>query len=278
MRNRIPSGETNEKYIISGGRKLNGEVRIMSAKNSLLPLIACSVMVNDEVFLSDCERTSDAENMLDIVRGLGGKCHFDNGGICLDCRHINGHKTNAELTGKLRSSVFILGPLLSRMHRADICYPGGCDIGLRPIDLHLTGLSSLGVKFTSEGERIAGECTELKGREVTLPLPSVGATENIIMESVKKGGDRQELHEEIRVHSMEAGRQVKEFGKPNDLLERIAKDPMFGLSEEDVMKLTEPSDYIGRSSQQTEEFIEEYIRPVIEANREYLGKDVDLKV
>ena len=104
------------------------------------------------------------------------------------------------------------------------------------------------------------------------------ATENIIMESVKKGGDRQELHEEIRVHSMEAGRQVKEFGKPNDLLERIAKDPMFGLSEEDVMKLTEPSDYIGRSSQQTEEFIEEYIRPVIEANREYLGKDVDLKV
>lgn len=188
MRNRIPSGETNEKYIISGGRKLNGEVRIMSAKNSLLPLIACSVMVNDEVFLSDCERTSDAENMLDIVRGLGGKCHFDNGGICLDCRHINGHKTNAELTGKLRSSVFILGPLLSRMHRADICYPGGCDIGLRPIDLHLTGLSSLGVKFTSEGERIAGECTELKGREVTLPLPSVGATENIIMAATMAEG------------------------------------------------------------------------------------------
>ncbi len=104
------------------------------------------------------------------------------------------------------------------------------------------------------------------------------ATENIIMESVKKGGDRQELHEEIRVHSMEAGRQVKEFGKPNDLLERIAKDPMFGLSEEDVAKLAEPSDYIGRSARQTEEFIAEYIRPVIEANREYLGKDVDLKV
>ena len=104
------------------------------------------------------------------------------------------------------------------------------------------------------------------------------ATENIIMESVKKGGDRQELHEEIRVHSMEAGRQVKEFGKPNDLLERIAKDPMFGLSEEDVAKLTEPSDYIGRSARQTEEFIAEYIRPIIEANREYLGKDVDLKV
>ena len=104
------------------------------------------------------------------------------------------------------------------------------------------------------------------------------ATENIIMEAVKKGGDRQELHEGIRVHSMEAGRQVKEFGQPNDLLQRIAEDPMFGLSGEDVEKLTEPSDYIGRSSKQTEEFIAEYIKPVIEENKEYLGRDVELNV
>lgn len=104
------------------------------------------------------------------------------------------------------------------------------------------------------------------------------ATENIIMEAVKKGGDRQELHEGIRVHSMEAGRQVKEFGQPNDLLQRIAEDPMFGLSGEDVEKLTEPSDYIGRSSKQTEEFVAEYIKPVIEENKEYLGRDVELNV
>ena len=77
---------------------------------------------------------------------------------------------------------------------------------------------------------------------------------------------------------MEAGRQVKEFGRPNDLLERIAGDEMFGLTQEDVQKLTETSDYIGRSVQQTEEFVDEYIRPVIEANRQYLGKDIDLKV
>jgi adenylosuccinate lyase len=104
------------------------------------------------------------------------------------------------------------------------------------------------------------------------------ATENIIMESVKKGGDRQELHEGIRVHSMDAGREVKEFGRPNDLLKRIAGDPMFGLTEEDVAKLTEPSDYIGRSAEQTEEFIAEYIKPVIDENREYLGRDVELNV
>ena len=116
-------------------------------------------------------------------------------------------------------------------------------------------------------------------------FPQYTALQNVMLASellAKEQPDyharKKELHEEIRVHSMEAGRQVKEFGKPNDLLERIAKDPMFGLSEEDVAKLTEPSDYIGRSARQTEEFIAEYIRPVIEANREYLGKDVDLKV
>ncbi len=104
------------------------------------------------------------------------------------------------------------------------------------------------------------------------------ATENIIMEAVKKGGDRQELHEGIRVHSMEAARQVKEFGRPNDLLERIAGDKMFGLSREDVETLTNPEDYTGRSAQQVTEFIEEYIKPVIAENREYLGHDADLIV
>ena len=98
------------------------------------------------------------------------------------------------------------------------------------------------------------------------------------MESVKKGGDRQELHERIRQLSMEASRQVKEFGKPNDLLQRIAGDPMFGLSGEDVLRLTNPSDYIGRSPQQVTEFIDEYIGPVLEANKDYLGHEVVLNV
>ena len=119
--------------------------------------------------------------------------------------------------------------------------------------------------------------TEVIRQHVMAEIPFM-ATENIIMESVKKGGDRQELHEGIRVHSMEAGRQVKEFGKPNDLLDRIAGDPMFGLSAEDVTKLTEPSDYIGRSAKQTEEFIAEFIQPVIEENREFLNHEVELNV
>jgi len=93
------------------------------------------------------------------------------------------------------------------------------------------------------------------------------ATENIMMEAVKRGGDRQELHERIRVHSMEAGKQVKVEGKKNDLIERIANDKMFGLNIEELNAVLDPKNYVGRSPQQVEEFIEEYVKPVLEKNK-----------
>jgi adenylosuccinate lyase len=90
------------------------------------------------------------------------------------------------------------------------------------------------------------------------------ATENILMAAVKRGGDRQELHERIRMHSIEAGRQVKEFGKENDLLERIAGDETFGLTMKEIEAHLNPSDYIGRSPQQVEEFLAQYIQPALD--------------
>ncbi|QEK12210.1 adenylosuccinate lyase [Crassaminicella thermophila] len=104
------------------------------------------------------------------------------------------------------------------------------------------------------------------------------ATENILMEAVKRGGDRQELHEKIRVHSMEAAKVVKQEGKANDLLIRIANDETFGLSKEDINNLTNPKLFIGRASEQVSEFIEAHIDPIIESNKELLGIEVDLKV
>lgn len=104
------------------------------------------------------------------------------------------------------------------------------------------------------------------------------ATENIMMNAVKKGGDRQELHERIRVHSMEAARKVKEEGKKNDLIERIAKDKMFNLSLEEINQILNPSNFIGRAPQQVEEFIKDYIHPILEQNADLLGVHVELKV
>ncbi len=104
------------------------------------------------------------------------------------------------------------------------------------------------------------------------------ATENIMMDAVKAGGDRQELHEAIRVHSMEAGRHVKEEGKPNDLIDLIAADPKFGMTKEQIMEVMDPKNFVGRAPQQTEEFFKEYIDPILEANKDDLGIHADMNV
>jgi adenylosuccinate lyase len=103
-------------------------------------------------------------------------------------------------------------------------------------------------------------------------------TENILMSAVKKGGDRQELHEKIRQYSMEAGNRVKQHGEENNLLELIAQDPAFGLSEDELSDLLEPRRYIGRSANLVKEFIETEVQPVLEQNKEPLGMRVELKV
>lgn len=104
------------------------------------------------------------------------------------------------------------------------------------------------------------------------------ATENIMMDAVKKGGDRQELHELIREHSMEAAKQVKQFGLKNDLVDRIAADPKFNLSRAEIDKILKPENFIGRAPQQTEEFLREYVRPILEENKEKLGINVEINV
>lgn len=114
-------------------------------------------------------------------------------------------------------------------------------------------------------------------KHIRAELPFM-VTENIIMESVKKGGDRQELHEMIRVHSMEAAKQVKQLGLENDLLKRIVNDPHFGMNEEQVEEILTPGKYIGRSAKQVEEFINEYIQPIRQRHHEILGKEVELRV
>ena len=104
------------------------------------------------------------------------------------------------------------------------------------------------------------------------------ATENIMMDAVKAGGDRQELHEAIREHSMEAARQVKEFGRPNDLVDRIASDPRFGLTREQILESMEPSRFVGRAPEQTERFFREFVDPILDANKEALNMTAEISV
>ena len=104
------------------------------------------------------------------------------------------------------------------------------------------------------------------------------ATENIMMDAVKAGGDRQELHEAIRVHSMEAGKHVKEEGKPNDLIDLIAADPKFNMTKEQILEVMDPKNFVGRAPQQTEEFFKDYVDPVLAQNKADLGLHADINV
>ena len=177
-----------EKFIIEGGGRLYGSVQIQRAKNAVLPLLAASVLTDEPVVLRELPQILDVENMLKILTELGCAIRRDERDVVIDSANAVSHEIPAVLTKEIRSSVFMLGSVLTRFHRAKISYPGGCDIGLRPIDLHLSGLKRLGVEIVEENGYIVCSADKLTGAEIVLDFPSVGATENILLAAVKAEG------------------------------------------------------------------------------------------
>ncbi len=177
-----------DKFMIEGGGKLCGKAEIQSAKNAVLPLLAASVLTDEQVTIRDVPDISDVENMLHILSELGCKISRTEDSVIIDSVNAVSHEIPARLTKELRSSVFMLGSVLTRFRRARISYPGGCDIGLRPIDLHLSGLKRLGVEIVEENGYISCSADRLTGADILLDFPSVGATENIILAAVKAEG------------------------------------------------------------------------------------------
>ena len=177
-----------EKYIINGGNELYGSVDIQTAKNSVLPVLAATVLTDDKVRILNVPNITDVKNMVKILSCLGCKSVYEGNDIIVDSSCADCYEIPRALAHELRSSVFLLGSVISRFHTAKIAYPGGCDIGLRPVDLHLTGLKRLGVEITEENGYIICRCDKLHGNEIMLDCPSVGATENIMLAAVKAEG------------------------------------------------------------------------------------------
>ena len=177
-----------DKYIINGGNELYGSVDIQTAKNSVLPVLAATVLTDDKVRILNVPNITDVKNMVKILSCLGCKAVYEGNDIIVDSSCADCYEIPRALAHELRSSVFLLGSVISRFHTAKIAYPGGCDIGLRPVDLHLTGLKRLGVEITEENGYIICRCDKLHGNEIMLDCPSVGATENIMLAAVKAEG------------------------------------------------------------------------------------------
>ncbi len=176
------------KLIVAGGYPLSGTLRITGAKNAALPILAASLL-GGEITLEDCPHIVDVDNMLDILSSLGVKYVWDGERLSLDARSAKGCVMPQQVSKELRSSIFMLGPLLARYGCAVCTYPGGCEIGNRPIDLHLKGLCALGVDIREEHGQIICDGQHMHPAEIHLDYPSVGATENIMMASLRLKGE-----------------------------------------------------------------------------------------
>lgn len=172
------------KYIIQGGKKITGTLRVGGAKNSVLPIFAATLLSGKESIIHDCPVLKDVEIMIEILKVLGCSVKREDRDIIIDSSNTINYEVPDALVRKMRSSIVLLGALISRVKKARICFPGGCDIGPRPIDLHLKGLEQLGIKIYESHGAIYCEGLELKGTEIHLDYPSVGATENIILAAV----------------------------------------------------------------------------------------------
>lgn len=170
--------------MVTGGRRLQGELRVDSAKNAVLPLLAASILTEEKVLLRQVPALTDVGHMLDILGTLGCKVERQGDEVLVDSGSLRSWEMPDALSKQIRSSIFLLGPILTRFRKATVTYPGGCEIGLRPIDLHLSGLRSLGVRVEDEGGRIYCDGGSMHAGEVHLDYPSVGATENVMMASV----------------------------------------------------------------------------------------------
>ena len=169
------------KFFIVGGNSLEGEIEIDSAKNSILPLMAASLLVQGEVVLRKIPKYTDVLAMCKIIQKLGAFVKWEKDNLIINCKTLTSEEVSNEDASKLRASVFTLGPLVARLKKAKVSYPGGCDIGLRPIDIHLNGMKALNCKIIDKNGYIYADGTNFKAGDFMLPFPSVGATENIMM-------------------------------------------------------------------------------------------------
>ncbi len=169
------------KYIINGGYKLDGTIKVDCAKNAYLPILAGTILCEDEVVLHSCPNFVDIKNMCKILEKLNMQVTFQDDAVVINGQNANANFVPVDIAKLLRSSIFTMGAMLGRFKKARVAYPGGCDIGLRPINFHLKGLKDIGVKITESHGIINCDASDMCGGIVHLDFPSVGATENIML-------------------------------------------------------------------------------------------------
>lgn len=171
----------NEEYtVINGGRRLQGSVTVHGAKNAVLPLLAAGILTSGELAVENCPYIHDVDAMVKLLSSLGAKVTREGRRICIS-GGVKRTRANEELCKVMRSSMFMLGALLSATGEVELPMPGGCNIGARPLDIHLDGLRRMGASAVCEGNTVKCRAKRLHGADIVMRYPSVGATENLLM-------------------------------------------------------------------------------------------------
>ncbi|MFR0822823.1 MAG: UDP-N-acetylglucosamine 1-carboxyvinyltransferase [Clostridia bacterium] len=175
-------------YIIEGGKRLEGEVTISGSKNASLPIIAASILSGNVTKLYNVPNIHDTQITLKILKLLGCKVKKNGGKIEINSKYINKKEIPEDMMRQMRSTVIMAGAIIGRFKEATFSYPGGCEIGARPIDLHLNAFKKLGINIEENSGFIKCKCDKIIGTNIELDFPSVGATENIILATVMAEG------------------------------------------------------------------------------------------
>lgn len=175
--------------LIDGNKKLSGEISIQGSKNSVLPILAATVLCQEKCILHNCPDILDVDFSIKILQYLGGKITRSNSSLIVDMSSIKRCDIPNFLMKEMRSSIIFLGAILSRANKAKLTLPGGCQLGPRPIDFHLRAFEKMGVEILTQEEILNCQAKKgLTGEKIELPFPSVGATENILLASVMSSG------------------------------------------------------------------------------------------
>ncbi|GFZ31248.1 UDP-N-acetylglucosamine 1-carboxyvinyltransferase [Clostridium zeae] len=269
-----------DKIRVKGGNELSGEIKVSAAKNSVLPIIAASILGNDKVKINNAPMLEDVYVICNVLQELGCNISLDkvNQSITVDSCNIKPINANNDLVKKMRASFLIMGPMLSRLGYCKLSLPGGCNIGSRPIDLHLKGFKALGADIEIGHGYVEAKAKRLIGNRIYLDFPSVGATENIIMASVFAKGTTiiENAAEEPEIKDLadflnSMGAMIDGAGRGKIIIEGV--DNLKGTEHTPIYDRIEAGTYMiaGAITHSKIKVIgtnEEHLRPVIEKLKE----------
>lgn len=224
------------KLLIEGGNRLRGEVTVQGSKNSTLPILAATVVAEDESVIHNCPHLSDVDTAVKILRFLGCSATRCGTSLVVDTKSITCDHIPDSLMREMRSSIIFLGAILARCKKARLTFPGGCELGARPIDLHLDAFRRMGVTIREHhGDIICFADKGLRGANIALAFPSVGATENIIIAAVKAKGTtvitnaaREPEIEDLCTYLNACGADIRGAGEGTIVIEGV--DSLHGTS------------------------------------------------